>query len=200
MRQGDPPSPLLFVITVDLLQYVVNEMCSRNILSLPIPTNSNDYPVVQYVNDTLIVLHAIDDQLIAFKEMLDTFATSTGLHVNFSKSSLIPINMSDAEGARVASLLGCDVGSMPFTYLGLPTRTSRPTIYDLLPLVDRVKRRLSASSCLLNQGSRLQLLQSVLCSMPIYFFCTLSLPKGILQQLERIMRQCLWRGNMSNPR
>ena len=36
--------------------------------------------------------------------------------------------------------------------------------------------------------------------MPIYFLCTLSLPKGILQQLERIMRQCLWRGNTDNPR
>ena len=91
--------------------------------------------------------------------------------------------MTDEEGARVANLLGCDVGSMPFTYLGLPMGTSRPTIYDLLTLVDRIERRLSASSCLLNQGSRLQLLQSVLCSMPIYFLFTLSLPKGILQQI-----------------
>ena len=95
---------------------------------------------------TLIVLPAIDDQLIAFKEMLDTFAVLTGLRVNFSKSSLIPINMSDGEGARVASFLGCDVGSMLFTYLGLPMGTSRPTIYDLLPLVDRIEHHLSASS------------------------------------------------------
>lgn len=72
--------------------------------------------------------------------MLDIFAVSTGLRVNFSKSSLIPINMSDEEGNRVASLLGCDVGSMPFTYLGLPMGTSRPTIYDLMPMVDRIER------------------------------------------------------------
>ena len=178
VRQGDPLSPLLFVIAVDLLQSVVNEMCSRNILSLPIPTNSNDYPIVQYADDTLIVLPAIDEQLIAFKEMLATFAESTGLRVNFSKSSLIPINMSDEEGARVASLLGCDVGMMPFTYLGLPMGTSRPTIYDLLPLVDDIECHLSASSCLLNQGSRLQLLQSVLCSMPIYYFVHYLFPRA----------------------
>ena len=70
VQQGDPLSPLLFVIAVDLLQSVVNEMCSRNILTLPIPTNSNDYPIVQYADDTLIVLPAIDDQLIAFKKCL----------------------------------------------------------------------------------------------------------------------------------
>ena len=188
------------MIAVDLLQSVVNEMCSRNILTLPIPTTSMDYPIVQYADDTLIVLPAIDSQLIAFKEMLEVFAKSTGLRVNFSKSSLIPINMTDDEGTHLAALLGCDVGSMPFTYLGLPMGTSRPTIYDLLPLVDRIERRLSASSCLLNQGSRLQLLQSVLSSMPIYFLCTLSLPQGILKQIERIMRQCLWRGNTDTPR
>ena len=93
---------------------------------------------MQYADHTLIVFPAIDDQLIAFKDMLTTFAASTGLRVNFSKSSLIPINMSDEEGSRVANLLGCNVGYMPFTYLGLPMGTSRPTIYDLLPLVDRV--------------------------------------------------------------
>ena len=46
VRQGDPLSPLLFVIAVDLLQSVINEMCSRNILTLPIPTTSMDYPIV----------------------------------------------------------------------------------------------------------------------------------------------------------
>ena len=176
VRQGDPLSPLLFVIAVDLLQSVINDMCARNILSLPIPTRSTDYPIVQYADDTLIVLPALDSQLIALKDMLHNFAASTGLRVNFTKSSLIPINMSEEEGARIAALLGCSVGSMPFTYLGLPMGTSKPTIYDLLPLVDRIERRLSATSYLLNQGSRLQLLQSALTSMPIYFLCSLSIP------------------------
>ena len=144
----------------------MNKMCSRNILSMPIPTSSNDYPIVQYTYDTLIVLPTVDAQILAFKETLDNFAKSTGLKVNFNKSSLIPMNMSNEEGLRIARLLGCVVGTMPFTYLGLPMGTSRPTIYDLLLLVDRIERRLSATSCLLNQGSRLQLLQSVLAAMP----------------------------------
>jgi len=36
--------------------------------------------------------------------------------------------------------------------------------------------------------------------MPIYFLCTISLPQGILKQIERIMRQCLWKGNTDTPR
>lgn len=50
------------------------------------------------------------------------------------------------------------------------------------------------------QGSRLQLLQSVLTSMPIYFLCTLAIPPGLIKQIERIQRQCLWRGNSDASR
>ena len=88
---------------MDLLQSVVNDMCIRNILTVPIPTRSNDYPIVQYADDTLIVLLAVNNQLIALKDMLQNFADSTGLRVNFSKSSLIPMNMSE-EGVRIATL------------------------------------------------------------------------------------------------
>src|SRR3954462_12997695 len=64
---------------------------------------------------------------------------------------------------------------------------------DFLPLVDCMERRLTASSCFLTQGGKLQLLNSMISSMPIYFLCSLHIPAGIIKQLERIQRQCLWR-------
>ena len=36
--------------------------------------------------------------------------------------------------------------------------------------------------------------------MPIYFLCTLVISPRILKQIERIQRQCLWRGNSNTPR
>ena len=35
--------------------------------------------------------------------------------------------------------------------------------------------------------------------MPILFLCSLALPAGILKQLERIQRQCLWRKHRDEP-
>ena len=52
---------------------------------------------------------------------------------------------------------------------------------------------MTASSSFLNQGERLQFLNSALSSMPIFFLCSLAVLAGILKQLERIQRQCLWR-------
>lgn len=66
---------------------------------------------------------------------------------------------------------------------------------DLLPLVDCMERRLTASSSFLAQGGRLQLLNTAISSMPIFFMCSSKIPPGILKQLQRIQRQCFWRKN-----
>jgi hypothetical protein len=88
---------------------------------------------------------------------------------------------------------GCQVGSMPFTYLGLPLGTTRPTMTDLMPLVCRLERKLFSSSSFLAQGARLQLINSALASMPLHFLCSLQLSPGFTKQLDMILRQCIWR-------
>jgi hypothetical protein len=108
---------------------------------------------------------------------------------------MVPINVSDDVMANLASAFGCHTASMPFTYLGFPLRTARPQMQDLMPLMFRLERRLSSISHL-SQGARLQLVDSALASMPIYFLCSLSLPPGIIKVLERILRQCLWRDDI----
>jgi hypothetical protein len=92
------------------------------------------------------------------------------------------------------------VGSMPFTYLGLPLGTTRPLIHDLMPLVCHLERKLSSSSSFLPQGARLQLINSALASMPLHFLCTPSLPPGLTKQFDRIIRQCLWRDFLGAPK
>ena len=81
---------------------------------------------------------------------------------------------------------------MPFTYLGLPLGTTKPTIHDLMPLVCRLERRLSATLNMISYGGKLSLLNSVITSLLIYAMCTLKLPAGIIELLDKIRRKCLW--------
>jgi len=46
VKQGDPLSPLLFVLAAEILQYVINGLKDKGILRLPIPQPSVDFPVV----------------------------------------------------------------------------------------------------------------------------------------------------------
>lgn len=108
---------------------------------------------------------------------------------------MLPINVNDEEIARLAAVFGCIVGSLPFTYLGVPVGIIRTRIMDLMQLVDNMQRKLSASSYFLAQGGSLQYLNSALSSLPIFFLRSLEIPPSILKQLQRIQRQCLWRRN-----
>jgi hypothetical protein len=58
VRQGDPLSPLLFVLAAEILQYIVNGLKNKGILKLPIPQPSVDFPIIQYVDDTLLIMQA----------------------------------------------------------------------------------------------------------------------------------------------
>jgi hypothetical protein len=134
------------------------------------------------------------------KEALGKFSISTGLKINYAKSQMVPINVLHEDMVILAEEFGCQIGSMPFTYLGLPLGTTKPQIQDLMPLVCRLERKLSSSSSFLPQGARLQLINSALASMPLHFLCTLQLPLGILKQFDRIIRQFLWRDFYGEPK
>lgn len=53
VRQGDPLSPLLFVLAAELLQILVNRATAINMIKAPIPQPTDDFPIVQYADDTL---------------------------------------------------------------------------------------------------------------------------------------------------
>ena len=148
---------------------------------MPIPCHDTDFPVVQYADDTILVMPAEVQQVLVLKEALQSFSETTGLDINYNKSSMIPINIDEARLSQLASAFGCQMGKLPFTYLGLPVGTTRPKMVDFLPLVDCMERRLTASSCFLTQGGNLQLLNSVISSMPIYLLCSLQVPNGIIK-------------------
>ena len=50
-------------------------------------------PILQYVDDTLLVIKADHDQLLHLKHLLDSFSSFTSLHINFDKSTFVPIGL-----------------------------------------------------------------------------------------------------------
>lgn len=126
VRQGDPLSPLLFVLASELLQIIINKAFQGGLLQAPLPQAHSDFVIVQYADDTLLLMQADASQLIYLKDLLHSFANSTGLWVNYSKSHMIPINLEAQQTEFLAQTFGCQIGTMPFTYLGLPMGTTKP--------------------------------------------------------------------------
>ena len=69
-------------------------------------------------------------ELNHLKELLHTFAESTGLKVKFDKSMIVSINIAEDRFDELTTTFGCTKGSLPFTYLGLPLSLIKPTVAD----------------------------------------------------------------------
>jgi len=201
VRQGDPLSPLLFVLAADLLQSMINKGRDLGLLRLPIPMDSTqDFPVVQYADDTLVIMEGDTRQLFFLKALLNSFSLSTGLKINFNKSMMIPINVPEDRLQVLAATFGCVTGSLPFTYLGLPLCISRPTVQDFLPMIRKCEKRLALVSPFLNQAGRLQMVNAVFSALPTFFMCSIVLPKSIIKQIDKYRKHCLWRGSSVNEK
>jgi hypothetical protein len=193
VRQGDPLSPLLFVTATDLLQSVVSSAASEGLLLHPLGNNfGGDYPIVQYADDTLLIMPANECQLINLKNILGAFSISTGMNVNFDKSSIVPINVEPEKMVRLAAVFDCQVGSMPFTYLGLPLGTTRPSVDEYLPLLNKIEKRMIGISSLLTYAGGLIMVNSVLSALPTFYLGTLKVPVSVLHQIDKYRKHCLW--------
>lgn len=182
VRQGDPLSPLLFVLGADLLQTILNTAKALGVIKLPIPQGEGqDFSIVQYADDTLLIMKACPRQLLALKALLNTFATSTGLKVNHAKSIIVPINVSPERMDILANIVGCKVGQLPFTYLGLPLGITKPRVDDFIPLVQRIERRLISTSIFLSHAGKLEMVKTVMSSLPTFYMCTLKIPLTIVK-------------------
>lgn len=195
VRQGDPLSPLLFVLAADFLHTIANKAWQLGVLKHPLCENfGGDFPLIQYADDTLVILPADARILFNFKGLLRSFSDSSGLHVNFSKTFLVPINVNPEKTQHLANTFCCKVESMSFTYLGLPLGTTTPSFQDFSPLLCRIERKISGFSKMLSYQGRLILVNSVLTALPTFYMCSLQISPETIKQIDRYRKHCIWSG------
>lgn len=121
----------------------------------------------------------------------------SGLKINYNKSSLIGVGVTEAFTQSCASLLRCNVQTLPITYLGVPLTYKKLLIRDWAPLVRHFESRLSMwkGSCHSYAG-RLVLIKSVLYSLPVYLMSLFKMPTTLVTKLAGYMRRFLWKGRI----
>jgi hypothetical protein len=115
---------------------------------------------------------------------------------------MVPINIEEHKLDLLARTLGCSIGAMPFTNLGLPLGTTKPKVVDFLPLIPKCERRLSSISTFLSQVGRLQMTNVVFSALSTFHLCTFKVHKTVIAQIDKYRKHCLWRGadiNAKNP-
>lgn len=110
-----------------------------------------------------------------------------------AKSHLFLGRMQPLSKKKISSLTGMSESKFPTTYLGVPLFQVAPKRRFFLPLLDSVRKRLCGwKGKLLSFAGRLVLIKHVLASILVHCFLALPVPRSILKELDKLMRNFLW--------
>ncbi|XP_057760737.1 uncharacterized protein LOC130981133 [Arachis stenosperma] len=193
LRQGDPLSPFLFVLVVDVLHRIDGEAVRNGCISpLVVRRDSIELLHIQFVDDTILFCPPEEETVKNYKRLLRCFELMSRISINFDKYSLIPINCEGLWIHRMCSLLGCKEGILPFKYLGFPLGVNSRLVTTWKHIIDKVEEKLSLwKAKVLNKTGKLVLIKSALNSLPVYYLSLYKMPKAVAEKLISMQRRFL---------
>nr|XP_029148315.1 uncharacterized protein LOC114925208 [Arachis hypogaea] len=194
LRQGDPLSPFLFVLVVDVLHRMIGEAVRNGRIS-PLLVGRDSIPLshLQFADDTILFCPPKEETIRNYKRLMRFFELMSGLSINFDKSSLIPINCEEQWVERMCNLLGCKGDVLPVKYLRISLGANPRLVKTWKPIIDKVEEKLSLwKAKVLNKSGKLVLIKSVLNSLPIYYLSLFKMLKAVAEKLISLQRRFLW--------
>ena len=137
LRQGDPLSPMLFILVMDVFNSIVKKANDEGLLQ-PLAARNIHHRVSLYADDVVLFLRLVATDLHMVEDILRLFGSATGLKTNIQKSSVLPIQCSGDDLLVVQAHLPCEIQNFPCKYLGLPLSIKKLTRSQLQLIIDRV--------------------------------------------------------------
>ena len=139
-----------------------------------------------FADDTILFCDAEVEQILHVRLLLLGFQAVTDLKVNVAKSEIVPIEEVNNVQA-LAEFLGCRVGALLMTYLGMQLGASykSPSIWN--PILEKFEQKLARWKKLyLSKCGRLTLLKSTLSSLPTYFLSLFTIPTHVANKIKKL--------------
>ncbi|KAI3442836.1 F-box domain-containing protein [Psidium guajava] len=195
IRQGDPISPYLFTLVMEIFSGILNGQASLPGFKYFWRCKVTRLTYLFFADDVLLFSEAKMESVSLLKDGLQKFSAWSGLNPNDHKSEMYYSGSSIALKNCLLESLSFAEGRLPFQYLGVPIVAKRLSKADCNCLVNTITARAQSwSQRFLSFSGRLQLISSILRAIYNYWASVFILPKSVLNGIERVLRQFLWKG------
>ncbi|XP_039041009.1 uncharacterized protein LOC120179498 [Hibiscus syriacus] len=135
VRQGDPMSPYLFVIAMNILSKLLGIAASEKIFQFHSKCRKVNLTHLCFADDLLIFCKASLDSNVRVKCVLERFYEISGLRLNASKTEIFIDGVNGNQKALVHEVTGFKIGCLPVRYLGVPLVPRKLTEKDCVNLL-----------------------------------------------------------------
>lgn len=186
VRQGDPLSPLLFILAQQLLSFNLKKLEVAGKMQ-PYRLGRNIRPIshILFADDLLIFSNGRIRSLHCVRELLQRYERSSGQQINLRKSSIfVSKHINGRKRTRIKQMLGVTISKLPFTYLGAPLYKGRCKDIYFDRLFQIVSNKLEGWKMkFLSFAGKITLIK-FLASIPIHTLSCMAVPKNVFCRLE----------------
>ncbi|XP_010668056.1 uncharacterized protein LOC104885045 [Beta vulgaris subsp. vulgaris] len=181
LRQGDPISPLLFVLCMEYLARILKKVGDFEHFQYHPRCKAVKLSHMCFADDLIMCCKGEFASTYLLLRAFKLFSETTGLQANVGKSALYTRGMNRREQERLIDVSGFQLHKLPFKYLGVPICAKRITSVQCEVLIEKMIARIRIwSSRNLSYTARMQLVNSVLMSLHQYWAQVFVLPQQVL--------------------
>ncbi|VFQ85715.1 unnamed protein product [Cuscuta campestris] len=194
VKQGDPLSPLLFIIGSEGFARSLNHAINSGYISPYKVGKTRVVSHLAFADDLIIFLKGDLRNILRFRHLLDSYLKASGQEVNKKKSRIFCKKGSRGlYTSKLDDTLGFKVGNPPFKYLGstITQGKLKKTHCDhILHHFDAYINNWYSKE--LNPMSRLILIKHVLSAIPMHTLAVQDLPKSIIRTIHGKLANFFW--------
>ncbi|CAL1384042.1 unnamed protein product [Linum trigynum] len=195
LRQGDPLSPLLFVLCTEgfaaLLRQAISEGKLQGVKVAPrAPRISHLF----FADDSYLFLRGSLQECENLIEVLNEYEELSGQRVNLDKSAVcFSKNIALADQEFLAAILGVGAVGVHDKYLGLPSLIARSKMDTFRYLEEKLLARLQGwKRRTLSWAAKETLIKSVALALPLHVMSYFKLPLALCRLLDKHVARFWW--------
>ncbi|GJW82256.1 RNA-directed DNA polymerase, eukaryota, reverse transcriptase zinc-binding domain protein [Tanacetum coccineum] len=164
LKQGDPISPYLFTLVMEVLSLLMAKNTQNNFFKYHQGCKELKITHLCFADDLMVFCHGDVKSVENIKGTLNEFSEYSGLHPNLNKSTVFFGSVSDQKRKGILNVVKFQEGQLPMKYLGVPLLGKCLGVADCKSLVDKVKDKAS-----------------------VYL-----LPKIVIKDIDKVLKGFLW--------